>query len=63
MAKKKKRPPPPRDDAELIDRLSKKAPQVLEAQVDFDEIVIAVLSAPSKAEHRNQKAKKTNSRR
>jgi hypothetical protein len=48
MAKKKKRPPPPRNDAELIERLRKKAPDVLDAEVDFDAIVDAVLTAELK---------------
>ena len=43
MAKKKKRPPPPRSDAHLIERLREIAPDVLEAEIDFDSIVDAVL--------------------
>ena len=43
MAEKKKRPPPPRSDSELIRRLRKQSPEILDAEIDFDALVTRIL--------------------
>lgn len=47
MVKKKRRPPPPRNDAELVERLRKQEPDLLAAEVDFDDLVDRILLQPA----------------